>query len=53
MHTHTHTHTHTHLNREFSNGQELEEISTFLGIREAQIKKTLIFYFTPVRMTKI
>jgi len=34
------------------NGQETLKYSTSLAIREIQMKKTLKFYLTPIRMTK-
>jgi hypothetical protein len=45
------------LNKEFSPEEYRmaapEKCSTFLNIREMQIKTTLRFHFTPVRMAKI
>jgi hypothetical protein len=49
----------TELNNEFSTeqyqmaGKRLKKCSTFLIIKEIQIKTTLRFYLTPVRMDKI
>jgi len=49
----------TELIREFSTEESqmvekhLKKCSTFLVIREMQIKTTIRFYFTPGRMTKI
>jgi hypothetical protein len=41
------------LNRWFSNEQEALKCCTFLAIREMQIKITLRFHLTPVKMAKI
>jgi hypothetical protein len=43
----------TELNKEFSTENHLKKCSTSLVIREMQIKTTLRFYLTPVRMAKI
>jgi hypothetical protein len=41
------------LNREILNGKHLKKCSTFLAIREFQIKGTPRFYLMPIRIVKI